>query len=716
MRSYSMVGVQRRLALLVLALLGVGFAGEEPVGAEPSGGPYGPVPQNYALPKALHIYYVAPDGQPEASGASLAEPTTLDTAIARVITGDAIVMRGGTYRTGGLTLNQGITVQPYADERPVLKGTFVADKWEPLRNQVWRTRWTRLFPAAPLGWWRREREGMLTPLHRFNNDMVFLDGELLQSAGWEGALDEHSFYIDYENGYVYIGADPTNRLVEITAFDCAVLRTTRTAHGKVPDKKGPVIRGLTITQYAYRAIDIEGKRPATLVSQEPTDDPEGPADPSTYGKEVVGTTLEHVTISYCSRVAGYFRGDGLTIRHSLISDTSTEGIYVIGSSDVLLEKNIIRRNNIERLTGYYPAAVKIFNQSHRVTVRDNLVIENPYSNGVWYDVGNVDGVFVNNWVEGAIDGFFFEISKGAVVAGNVFINCDKGIRVLNSSNVRVYHNTLVNAPASFERTERSAVGDHFGWHPKTGPEVDEREGHVLVGNLLVGRESFAKPLARFEQARALCGRLTRSQMKQMDRNVYVREDEAGQPLVIWSPATTENCQIALDSLEDVQKVSGGFEQHGRSFSGYAGAIFRSPELHNYELTQLPPGVEPVADVPTGILHMLGWKVGPHAPGAFPFRPEQERSSDRVLERALLERRDLGPGMEAGRFEGRPPPPSAQNPQADQQREPAGELRDKRGGSRASFPSGTSRDRATESYRQPAADPREFTLRTKTSLS
>ncbi len=40
-----------------------------------------------------------------------------------------------------------------------------------------------------------------------------------------------------------------------------------------------------------------------------------------------------------------------------MSDTWTEGIYVIGSSDVLLEKNIFRRNNIEQLTGYYPAAV-----------------------------------------------------------------------------------------------------------------------------------------------------------------------------------------------------------------------------------------------------------------------------------------------------------------------------------------------------------------------
>ena len=98
-----------------------------PVTAQPSGGPYGPIRQKYDLPKdAGKIYYVAPDGNAEETGETLEKPTTLEAAIERVVTGDAIVMRGGTYRTGGLLLNQGITIQPYADEQPILKGTFVA--------------------------------------------------------------------------------------------------------------------------------------------------------------------------------------------------------------------------------------------------------------------------------------------------------------------------------------------------------------------------------------------------------------------------------------------------------------------------------------------------------------------------------------------------------------------------------------------------------------
>ena len=592
--------------------------GPLPAWAQPSGGPYGPIPQSYALPSAAHVYYVAPDGRAEAAGTTLAEPTTLEAAIERVVTGDAIVLRGGTYRTGGLRLNQGITMQPYADERPILKGTRVAQEWKTLRNKVWRTSWSTLFPARPLGWWQRDREGMRTPLHRFNNDMVFVDGRMLKSAGWEGGLDESSFYVDYDAGQVYIGVDPKDRLVEITAFDSALVRTSGPCHGKTSDKKGPTIRGITFTQYAWRALEVEGKR-SFGPAEEPTDEPLGPAEPGTYGREVVGTTLENVTISFCSRVAGYFRGDGLVLRNSLISDTSTEGFYVIGSSDVLLERNIFRRNNVEELTGYYPAAVKIFNQSHRVTCRDNLVIDNPNSNGIWYDVGNRDGVFVDNWVEGAIDGFFFEISKGAIVAGNVFVGCDKGVRVLNSSNVRVYHNTFVDTVASFERNERSAAADHFGWHPKTGPDVDQREGHAFVGNLLVASESFQKPLLRFEQPKSLCARLTRPQATEVDGNVYVRYGETKAPLLVWSPVTGDACQLELASLEDLRRLPPALEARGRVYTGYAGALFRSTELQNYELAQPLPGFQPTDDLPVEVAKLLGWPAAQaRTPGAYPL--------------------------------------------------------------------------------------------------
>src|SRR5690606_30852709 len=84
----------------VLALAALAVAGSPAARGQPSGGPYGPIQQRYELPEARQIHYVAPDGRADADGSTLERPTTLAAAIARVVTGDAIILRGGTYRTG----------------------------------------------------------------------------------------------------------------------------------------------------------------------------------------------------------------------------------------------------------------------------------------------------------------------------------------------------------------------------------------------------------------------------------------------------------------------------------------------------------------------------------------------------------------------------------------------------------------------------------------
>jgi hypothetical protein len=592
--------------------------------AQPSGGPYGPIDQRYEVPKAAHVYYVAPDGKADSPGTALDQPTTLEAAIDRVVTGDAVILRGGVYRTGELILNQGITLQPYLNERPVIKGTLAVTQWETLPNNIWRTRWKKFFPASPLAWWNRRNEGARTPLHRFNNDMVFVDGELLLSAGWEGELDPHKYFIDYQGGYVYIGVNPANRLVEISAFDGALIRTAGAAHGKQSDRKGPVIRGITFTQYAYRALEVEGKKHFTS-NDEPTDEPIGLSDPATYGKEVTGTLIENVTITNCSRVAGYFRGDGLIIRNSLVSDTGTEGIYVIGSSDVLIEKNVIRRNNVEHITGYYASAVKIFNQSHRVTFRDNIVTDNSDSAGVWWDVGNHDAVFINNFVEGAGNCFMFEISKGATVAGNVFSRCGRGVYSLNAADVRVYNNTFIDAPASFERNGRSNTGDTFAWHPTTGPDVNQREGHILARNLMVASDTYRGPLARFEQPAAQCAQLNRPMARETGANVYVRAslptsaDAVPPPMVTWSPSTEQGCIARAVSLEDLRKAAAGFETGSRSMDESPRSVFKGMDMRRYDLRQaVPVTVGPA--LPADVRKLLGWtEEEARTVGAFPFR-------------------------------------------------------------------------------------------------
>ncbi len=580
-------------------------------GAYPSGGPYGPQACDYPLPKVSgRIYFVSPEGRAGASGATLAEPTSLASAIDRVVTGDAIVMRGGVYRTGDLEVNQGILIQAYGREHPVINGSLVAKDWIRQKNGLWRTKWPHLFPGKPADWWRRGSVGRLTPPYRFNMDTVFVDGQPLHSVGWEGELDSHSFAIDYDSGTVYIDVDPTKHVVEITAHDGGLIRTIKPCHGKVSDGRGLRIRGVSFTQFAYRALEIEGH------------EPEGKADPSTYGKDVVGSLLENVSITKCSRVGAYLRGDDLVVRNCLVSDTTTEGLYVLASSNCLIERNIVRRNNVDDMQGYFPCAIKIFNQTHNVVCRDNLIIDQRHSNGIWYDVGNVDAVVVDNWFEGAMTGFFFEISKGAICAGNVFVDCDEGVKVLNSCRVQVYQNTFVNSPATFERTERSAVGDHFGWHPSTGPDVDQRVGHVFVGNLMVTRPPFEDAILRIRQSPVVNARLRDQQMKRVDGNLYVREGAPLKAAFEWGPAEGENVSIPYASLSALRAAHPEFEQHGQWLELESGCFLRSWELKDYRpLAGLMPEAmthHPADFLPKQALSLLGLATSDGlCPGAYP---------------------------------------------------------------------------------------------------
>jgi len=577
--------------------------------AAPSGGPYGPRHLEYALPNdTSHVVYVSPNGDGSAIGDSIDAPTTIENAIQNAESGTTIVMREGTYRTGNLVFNQGITLQPYLREKVVMKGTLVASDWESLRDGYWRIHWEKLFPSTPQDWWRRQREGMFTPPWNFNNDMVFKNGELLKAKGWEGELDDNSYTIDYQNGYVYIHFDPTDQLIEITAWDVCLLRTIEDLNGRQNDHLGPVIRGITLTQYAYRAIEIEAIEPV------------GPQSPGSYGQDVLGTTLEDVSISYCSRVAGYFRGDDMVFRHCLISNTGTEGIYIVGSADVLLEGNIVTHTNIEPITGYYASAVKIFNQSDRVVVRNNLIIDNPQSCGVWWDVGNDNGVFINNWVENTNQGFFFEISQMAVCAGNVFVNCNEGVRVLNSRDVEVYQNTFVNSQLLIERNSRSAANDHFGWHPATGPDVDERQGHVVTHNFMVSTPEFKDPLMRVIQPPELCGQLLETPLKEMGANVFVHESSSQiQPFITMSPVEgPEDCTRNYETFEAFQKDFPQFSDETEVWNDYKGQVLQNIRIHKLDLLQDFPGNQKVTSLPEKIRIMLDLPLDtPIRRGAYP---------------------------------------------------------------------------------------------------
>jgi hypothetical protein len=172
--------------------------------------------------------------------------------------------------------------------------------------------------------------------------------------------------------------------------------------------------------------------------------------------------------------------------------------------------------------------------------------------------------------------------------------------------VEIYQNTFVNSTVCISRDTRSAVGDHFGWHPSTGPGVEQRYGHVFVNNLLTGDANFEKPLMLVNQHRDLCGKLKDSPLKQFDYNVFVKDVNSGYPVLLhWSPAPVEGCRTEIVSLEGMKKVFEGSSGSSRIYESNNMPLFKSFELGNFELNPSFPGANNAAALPVEVQKLLG---------------------------------------------------------------------------------------------------------------
>ncbi|TCO09382.1 right-handed parallel beta-helix repeat-containing protein [Natronoflexus pectinivorans] len=558
---------------------------------------YGPIEKTYQLPDVSGtIYFVSPNGDAASDGSTPEQPTTIEKAFSRVVGGDAIVLRGGTYRTGDLMFNQGITIQAYRDEKPILNGTLVADSWELIEEGLWATNWEFLFPAGPEDWWHRERNEEFTPMHRFNNDGIFVDGQFLQSAGSTDEVDEGTYFVDYDNNKIYIGVNPEGKSIEITAFRKALHRVTYSVHGKTPDDRGPIIRGITFTQYPDTMVHIGGV--GLAIDQ--------------HGRDVVGTKFENCTFSNNFRIAMFALSDSLVMRNCNVFNTNAEGVYVVASNDVLLERNIFENNNIEQWTGFYPSSVKIFNQSHRAVVRENLVRNHAHSNGVWWDVGNLDGFFINNHVENvAHSGFFHEISDRITVAGNVFVNCDQSIFVLNAANAKIYNNTMINSKVNVRRDSRGDQLGTFGWHVTLGPGVEERDRHIFVNNLMIMTEDNDSPMVMAGQPAHMCDRLTTPHFSTFNNNVFVRyyNVEGDKPALIdWSPYSNEECLRKFYTSGELNEFLSQFSSDCIYIDNYEGDVFVDIENNIFKLSTDFVGLGNPTRIPEQVLTMMGVSI------------------------------------------------------------------------------------------------------------
>ncbi|MEM1210699.1 MAG: hypothetical protein AAGI68_00220 [Planctomycetota bacterium] len=552
---------------------------------EKTKGPFGLLHRSYEPPPGA--IFIAVDGDPKSDGSTLEQPTTLERAIERATTGDTLVLRGGVYRTGNLEFATQITLQPYLDERPVLRGSKPATNWH-RRGDHWVTKWDTMYRTEPPKWYK-PRQGPLWIQHR---DLVTVDGFMFRPIGSLDDLEPGMFFCDYENGEIYLADDPTGRVVEITHLERGLLRR----HHADADPIGPTVRGLTFLHYAHAGFHVSGDPHYRLI--EPRESPNGP----------VGTVVEDCLFALFPRAGLAITSPQARLAHNEFLLMGYEIMFMPMSHDAVLEHNIVARTNYFHHGGY-PAGFKVFNQGYGVTSRNNYFTEISCI-ALWYDVGLREIEILDNYFLRCGSSLKIEISHRAVIAGNIFQNAKA--QVHNSAEAEFYNNTFINSQVWLWRNNRGYRGrwnTNFSFnHAATGPGVEGYHGHQLANNVFAG----SPPDGIHINIEDRNDHDPTFPAKRIAHNLFTPEA----PTPIAAQFTPDHPdRISFPTLSGFAAVHPGVANANTQTGLASQAIFVDPDVGDYRLR---PEVATELDAPVSdeVIKLLGLKPGTSGIGAF----------------------------------------------------------------------------------------------------
>lgn len=535
---------------------------------------------SYPVP-AQNAFFVAPEGDEVNTGVDLNSPWTLAKALRDAPSGATLLLRGGTYRTGfrnsengGERVNEtliskALTIQPYNDEIPILKGSLVAKDWA-RDGDAWKTTWIYHFPPGN-GDASATREN---PMAAYN-DGVWVDEEPLWQVEGHDQVEPGTFYLDYDTDTLYVGTDPMGKTVEVTAFAMGF-------NNWQMQEPNVIIRGLTFMQYAVLAISLDS--PNVLIENN-----------CFIQNRNTGVFVGNPGVR---RFEPY--GIGAIVRNNDFFENGAKAAGTIRGHQFLFENNIVRNNNTKRAK-YSSGGVK-FVRSDGVIVRHNLFEKNT-NVSVWFDVGSTNAQIVSNVIRNNDgDAIFWEISDQSIIAGNLIVNNPAGVRIAGSTNTNIFNNTFHNNSVTV-----------------FAPDPDRRntqQGPGYTENIAIKNNIFSV-INHSDTERILVfktGICEQPLVSDLNYNVYYRSN-LNQPegLIEWEKYPyAENCQrirsgTVYGSLEAFQRES-GFESNGFEIGSGLLPLFLDAETGDYRLMSDSPAISAGSPLPPKIADALGWET------------------------------------------------------------------------------------------------------------
>ena len=380
-----------------------------PVEAEPvDPADFGAAPLgSTAYPVPADARWVAPDGDDAAPGTAEEPWRTLGRAVQAAPGGGTVVLRGGTYReTVEVPSTRRLTIQAAPGEVVWMSGS------DPVTGFVeGGGRWIRSDFSSPFS------AGVLDPSLVTSTfplagdpDMAFLDGRPLRQVGSLAAVVPGTFLVDDLARTLVLGEDPGERSVEVATRAEAL--TVKSA--------GTVVRGIGFRHYATHITRLGAVK-----------------------ARAAGVTFEDDHFVDNAAAGLSVMAPDARVRRVTAAGNGQLGIHGDGATGLVVEDSLLRANNVERFSAVAASGGIKVTGSDGIVLRHNLVEDNR-SHGLWMDLGSDGAQVVRNVSRrNTAAGIIIEMSTTEVVASNVTVDNEVGIIISETSGAAVWNNVVL---------------------------------------------------------------------------------------------------------------------------------------------------------------------------------------------------------------------------------------------------------------------------------
>ncbi|SIT49879.1 Putative sortase-sorted surface protein (fragment) [Paraburkholderia piptadeniae] len=550
----------------------------------------------YAVPSGA-VIYVSPNGSDTAAGTLAAPLATIQQAITKASAGATIVLREGSYHEH-ITTNRQVTIQAYPRETVWLEGSSVVSAWmrtTSASKYVWAASWNHVFrhdPTFTVG----AADG--TGSNQFVNanypmaahpDQVWVDGVTQTQVASLGQVTPGSFFYDETGAKLYLGADPTGHVVRASDVQVAI----------TDNSTGSTFQGFGVRRYA-------------------------PSVPNMGAVQLLGSGVTFRNVAVLDNATtGLFIGNAnATVQNVTVARNGLLGVGGNRTDGLRMQGLLAVANNQEHFNMSPVAAGFKTSHSRNVTVSDSVFLRN-LSTGLWFDESSYDIKILNNdSIGNAGHGLDTEISDKAQFVNNLVVsNGGSGIKVINTSDVDIWNNTLAKNSTTTSERNLNIVMDTRRWATATSSsQKDLRQGVATPPDMtwITGPTNVHNNVITGGSGNCLMCvedysfQYTAAQLKTTtDNNVYQRSSVNTPTWVaVWSRGQIKNPAVYTTLRAFASDT--GQEMHGYFLDGPAAldASYRlTPAVSsavNTVSAPLPPDIAMLIQKPAGIRALGVW--------------------------------------------------------------------------------------------------------------